>query len=370
MADRLWIADRLTETSLFQWFRRLFSPSHEYALLWALAQAVEQQQPLDKTLLAVASDLPEHWARRIRQVAELIAEGVSLPGALERVPGTIGESSLLAIQVGAASGSLAETLRDETARLQTVERCRRSAFIGILFQFLVMGLLALCLMGFLTVFLLPRYKKIYEELGVGLPSMLDWVWSWVSWYWRAGLITVPITLLAIWFVSAVALLLDSRLTRGQRMFPEIRRLPWIGRMFLRLEVARILRWFAIAVRRGRPLSAILEAIQWHQRDGRLMTPLNQAARVIEQGGDCWDGLQAARLLSQRESVLLQSAQRAGNLPWALDEMSRRIERRVDDRCRLIFECLRPVVLGMVAAIVALYAVCFFMPLVHMVHELL
>jgi type II secretory pathway component PulF len=345
------------------------SPACEYMLLCVMSLGVEKQQRMDKILLAFAGDLRGQWANRVKCVADLIADGEPLHDALQRVPGTISEASVLAIQVGTASGSLAETLRDEARRLQRLEQHRGASYVGIITQFLVAGLFGLCLMSFMAIFLVPKYKKIFSEFGREQPVITQWTWSWMDLYWSHAIITVPATLLVFWLAFAVAFVLDSRLTRGMRWFPGIRSLPMIGKMHMRLELSRILRWLSIAVRRGRPLPPLLETVQWHQRDVRLIDPLNRAAQVMKQGGDCWDGLCGAGLLNRREVALLQSAQRVGNLPWALDETSLRIERQIDDRCRVVFEFLRPVAIGLAAVAVGTYVVSFFMPLIVLIHAM-
>ena len=338
-------------------------------LLWMLQLSVDRQLPLDRSLQAFAGDLGPSAAGQIKAVAGLIADGVALPDALQRVPDTVSESSLLAIQVGSASGTLAETLRDEARRLQRVEQHQGSSYIGIIAQFIALGMVAVCVLVFMGVFLAPQFQKIFLEFGQPLPALTERVWDVLRWLGSMSMIIAPILLLVWWVAISLALALDSRLTRGMRLFPGLRSLPWIGSLHLRLEAARILRWLAIAVRRGRPLAALLETIDWHQRDPRMMRPLARATEVMKQGGDSWDGLLAARLLNSREVALLQSAQRVGNLPWTLDEMSLRIERQVDDRCRIVFEALRPAVIGLAAILVGVYIVSFFMPLVALIHRM-
>lgn len=347
------------------WGRR--SPVRQCMLLWILQLCVDKQLPLDRSLQAFAGDLDAPAAEQINAVARLIANGVSLPDALQQVPGTVSESSLLAIQVGSASGTLAETLREEARRLQRVAQHRGSSYVGIIAQFVALGLVAVGVLLFMGVYLVPKYKKIFADFGQPLPEITQSVWGTMHWLGSTALISMPAMLLLWWVAIAVALALDSRLTRGMRLFPALSSFPLIGKLHLRLEAAKTLRWLAIAVRRGRPLAALLETIHWHQRDPKMIGPLARAAEVMKQGGDCWDGLLAARLLNSREVALLQSAQRVGNLSWTLDEMSLRMERQVDDRCRIVFESLRPAVIGLAAIFVGVYVVSFFLPLVSLIH---
>ena len=76
-----------------------------------------------------------------------------------------------------------------------------------------------------------------------------------------------------------------------------------------------------------------------------------------------------KLLNQREAALLRSAQRAGNLPWALEALGTRFEQRWQFRLMFWMEFVRPAVLIVLGLIVAVFDLAFFLPLVKLINDL-
>ena len=75
------------------------------------------------------------------------------------------------------------------------------------------------------------------------------------------------------------------------------------------------------------------------------------------------------LINQGEAVLLEAAQRLGNLPWALRETADNIRRRRNHRNDVLLELARPVALVCFGLIVGSFALAFFMPLVKLLNDL-
>ena len=77
--------------------------SRRGALLWVLAIAVEKQLPLVPVLEAFADDSRGLWRTRTLELAAALRSGVSLPDALQELPGVVPHSAVLAARVGAAA---------------------------------------------------------------------------------------------------------------------------------------------------------------------------------------------------------------------------------------------------------------------------
>ena len=69
-----------------------------------------------------------------------------------------------------------------------------------------------------------------------------------------------------------------------------------------------------------------------------------------------------------EARILEAAQRAGNLPWALKELASSIERDIDYRVMLVLEILRPVFLLVLAVAVGIFAIGMFLPLIKLIND--
>jgi type II secretory pathway component PulF len=88
------------------------------------------------------------------------------------------------------------------------------------------------------------------------------------------------------------------------------------------------------------------------------------------GGAHWiDALRRAKLISAADAAVLAAAQRAGNLPWALEEMADSVIRRQSYRLQVAMNLIFPPALLAVGATIGLFAIGLFMPLVTLVQAL-
>ena len=93
------------------------------------------------------------------------------------------------------------------------------------------------------------------------------------------------------------------------------------------------------------------------------------ADSVEQGHDCWQALLEVGLVSRREAALLSSAERAGNLDWALRRTADNVDSRISFRFNALVEFVRPVLMLVYAGIVGVVVVGLFMPIVKLLSDL-
>jgi len=88
-----------------------------------------------------------------------------------------------------------------------------------------------------------------------------------------------------------------------------------------------------------------------------------------QGEPAWQQFQRQGILHPCEVVLLESAEKVGNLPWTLNAIANSIERRWSYRIRALLEFFEPMVTLMVSMVVAFIVISLFLPLVKLLTDL-
>ena len=103
--------------------------------------------------------------------------------------------------------------------------------------------------------------------------------------------------------------------------------------------------------------------------GRISRRLTAVADDLAQGRLWCESMRRQRLISTTEHALLQSAERVGNLSWALRMVADRRTRRFSYRMQLLFQILSPIVVLILGAGVMLFVVGLFIPLVELIVNL-
>ena len=285
--------------------------TRQATLLSTLAVAVEKQFPLVPFLEALADEAGGRWRWKVRGLADLITAGVSIPDALEAIPGILPQDAVALVRVGARTGNMSGALREAA----TLAR-RRSENTGMRFQgtllylcllFMVLGMIS----SFLMIWIIPKFKAIFEGFDSKLPALTETVIAVSdlgSKYWYL-LLFFPFALVGMWMLMAIALDLlgwgpvwNRPLRLAQNAWP-------------RLKTPHVLRCLSVAVDAGRPLSEALTTVAARHPDRDFRLKIKDLAAAVVRGDDCWSTLRAARMLQRGEVALLESAQRVGNLVW-------------------------------------------------------
>lgn len=142
------------------------------------------------------------------------------------------------------------------------------------------------------------------------------------------------------------------------------------RMFVwRYDASLVLRSLAVLMQQQLPLPQALILLANVYPRGNVRRRLTTAALEIEQGADWKSALRRQWLLGSSEQALLAAAERAGNLPWAMEEMGDALMRRLTYRLTVVHQIVFPLMLFAFAAFVGFFAVALMLPLISLIQGL-
>lgn len=334
--------------------------TRQNALLWVLAIATEHQRPLAPMIEALAQDESHaYWSAKLRELAKHLNAGMPLPDALERLPGLLPAHVVLAIRVGTETGTLPAMLKESAKDFSDQHDDVYSTWKGTVFYLAALLVALLAVASFLMMFIIPKFKKIFEDFGTELPALTQWI--------------VEISdEIAQWFpMISLAGLLGLAWIAWRTRHGTTDDGPFHGLLFshARGQAPVVLRILSVVVEGGRPIVGAISTMGRHHQSATVRNHLLFLRNEIERGGEVWDDLADLGFLKSSESRILEAASRAGNLPWALKEVAGSIERDVDYRTTYILEILRPAVLIAVSVIVGIFAIGMFLPLVKLMNDL-
>ena len=145
-----------------------------------------------------------------------------------------------------------------------------------------------------------------------------------------------------------------------------RNLPLIGRIWWRVDSALILRWLAIAVRQNRSIVEFMRLLASYFPQPSLRRKLERAANRVGKGTHWCDALRRAGVIRSADCSIFKSAERTGNLAWALDEMADSSLRRSAYRVRGFVSVAFPAVLIVFAGCILVIVTGILFPLVSLI----
>lgn len=337
--------------------------ARQAALLGVMAVAVERQLPLIPFLEALGDDVGGSWRWRVRTLSHMLRSGTSLADALEAIPGIVPPDVVMSVRVGSESGYLAGALRDASSRLARQSEATSKGLVStLLYLWTLCGVLA-SVFGFIMVWIVPKFKAIFESFGVELPPLtvqLIVTCDFIAGYWYLFVLFMAIPFW-ITLTTTAELLFPGSASGGLFFLP--------GRWVQRRRTPQVLRNLAIAVDAGRLLEDVLRDMANRYPDSGLRFRLAPVAQSVAGGNNCWDVLCDARMIGRRDAALLQSSQRTGNLSWALRGTADDMERRAGYRLSAAIELVEPVLLLAAGAVVGTFVVGMFLPLVQLLTQI-
>ena len=344
----------LTGSIIFLCFRR--HANNQDALLWLLEVAAERGIPLAPGVHAFSSQVTGMYQIWTGALADLLRRGVPLPDALESIPRLVPRRSALFIRTGWESGNLALGLKEAGATRETRQPMLqaiggRMAYLGWVAS------IGCFIVGFIMYFIIPKFEAIFKDFGISLPELTILVIRTshvaVDYAWLGML-----AFLAALVYGVIALLGPGDLS-----------IPLFDRLFVRRHMITILRSLAVVVSADRPIPPALYGLsQWYPT-GWVRKRLGQSAFDANQGVDWTEALYENGLLSSSDVGVLTSAQRAGNLAWALRELAETGERRWAYRLQAWSQLLFVLTILVLGFLVFTITVAFFMPLITLIERL-
>jgi len=365
------------------WIWQLFAFGHyrycrQEEFLHVLQTAAATQAPVESVVRAYLIDRPrEHLYRaillmfvfpgyywihkqrsfdaRLQALADLLDSGMPLDKALTRVPGIVSADTALAVSVGQFTGKLDASLRrlsDQRSSPYWVDWMR------LLYPLFVLVGMTFVL-TFMMIFIVPKFERMFMDFHLRLPESTE------------ILIVVSRQITEHWYVlpvvALIALLVFNLCLLNSRANWFMPGIGWLYRMHAR---GRFLQTLGIMLESGKPLPEIL----WHVSESETLADVltwrvERLSLDLYQGEELADSLVKHGLLPDSMHGLVVSAQKAKNLPWALQELGDSLVRRCARISNRVALLLFPATVLICAALVGFVSYAMFSPLVELIDQM-
>lgn len=308
------------------------------------------------SLMEAVETLAEKESRAdVKQVLDQLIgylyEGQSFSYALGQFPAVFPELYVATVRASEKTGDLDEALSRYVAYQGQLDVVRKKIVSAAIYPVLLLAVGMLVVL-FLMVYVVPKFSKIYEDMGDNLPLLSQLLMQW------GRLLAAYAPEMLAGFVGVIALLVfvftrpATRRWFGQRL----RSIPAVGERMRVYQLARFYRTMGMLLRGGIPMVTAMEMASGLLSMG-LRDPLRAAATSIREGRSLSQSMEAQHLTTPVSLRMLRVGERTGQMGEMMERIAafydEEMARWVDWFTRL-FEPLLMVFIGvMIGTIVVL-----------------
>jgi len=292
----------------------------------------------------------------LRAVRDRVREGATISEAFEQ-QGAFDRVYTTSLLAGERSGNLAGVLESYTA-YQKIGSEFRKKLIGALIYPAFLIVAAASILIYMTTFVIPRFAELYADLKVELPPITvfvtrvatDFRWEVLG---SAGLFVLAILFLTVWSRTEKGGYVTDRMTL---------RLPLIGSVWIKFQVAQLCRTLSTLLQGGIPLVSAMETAAGAVRSRLFGEALQGAADNVRQGQPLSGSLAGTRLLPPLALEMVEVGEASGSLSSMLASVADFYMEEVNTRLSTLVAVIEPLILIFMAAVVLIILLALYLPI--------
>lgn len=303
--------------------------------------------PLDRSL-AVLAQLAESPAMSeiIQDVLQEIKGGKSLSEGLSKYPEVFPKIYASMVKAGEAGGFLEEILARLVMFLETSENLRSYIFGALIYPALL-SLVGLVSVTILTLFVVPRFASIFHDMGLPLPlpmAILTGIGEFLTGYWWLLLAAIGIVFV---YVRRFRASLEGR-TRWDRW---LLRLPLVGVVLRKIEVARFTRTLGTLLRSGVPLLQAMTIVREIIANQGIATMIEPIRNGIKKGEGIAQPMKQSGVFPPLAMHLVEVGEESGKLDSMLVQVAEVYDNEVRQAIKNLIAFFEPALILLMGIII-------------------
>lgn len=310
-------------------------------------------------ILAEQADDPGFKAA-LYKICSDVRSGTDLSQALGRHPRVFTDIYVNMIRAGEASGQLDTILVRLAEYMEASESLKRKIKSAMTYPIISLTMI-FGITGFLLIFIIPKFQKIFMDLGVELPLPTRIVLGisaalTQSWYW----------LILGMVLTFVGITQFKRTPKGRYVWDSLMlKMPIFGGLYQKVAISRFARTFATLLRSGVAILGALDIVSSTAGNAVLEEAVDGSREAIRQGETLAKPLANCPIFPPMVVRMIQVGERSGALETLLEKISEFYDEQVDATVEALTSLIEPLMIGMMGAIVGGIVLSVFLPIFKM-----
>jgi type IV pilus assembly protein PilC len=297
-------------------------------------------------------------------VVDDVESGSSLSEAFAKHPKCFDRLYVNMVKAGEAGGAL-EVILQRLADFKEKAQSLKRRITGAMVYPIVVILVAVSILTFIMVFIIPKFEKIFKDFNMTLPVLTQMLMAtsrWFAQYW----FVLPLFPLTLWLLFKLIRLNRTGSYALDRTWLFV---PIIGPLIEKTIVARTVRTLGTLVSSGVP---ILEALSIVRETCTNMVFERMYQRVYEsirEGDTIAQPLKESRLVDDMVVNMVDVGEETGDLDTMLYKIADVYDEEVNVMVEGLIALLEPLMIVVLGLIIGTIVIALFMPLIKLLEGL-
>lgn len=291
-------------------------------------------------------------------VDESLNSGKSLTEAFMPYKYHLGDVTLAMVELGESTGNMSESLTklaevleemmENAKKLKSALRYPTTVIIAIAIAFTI-----------LMVYVVPKFKEIFEKLGADLPMPTK-----ILLFLESAINNYGLFLLAgiIGIVMYHKFMYKSNDVYKRKTDKYILKVYLIGNVIFFASMSRFMLIFTELVRAGIPVADALDTALMTIDNEEVKDKLSSVKYAVERGSNLTDAFKDTGLYEGMLIQMIKAGEQGGALDKMLEKVSDYYKARFNDIIDNLSSYIEPILIGFIAGMVLMMALGIFLPM--------
>jgi type IV pilus assembly protein PilC len=295
----------------------------------------------------------------LADVEEKIRGGMALSAAFASHGAVFPRIYTASILAGERSGALDDVLDRYVKYLRRGVEVRRKVRGALAYPMLLL-VASFCMVGFLTLYVVPRMSTLFQGFNKNLPTVTVIVvglstWVATNFYW-----VLPLAVALI-----IGLVLYVRTPNGRLKFDRLLlKIPIAGTLLTQLAVAQVTRSLATLLAGGITLVESWEIASEAITNRELRARSEAISPMIREGRSFLESLESARWMPPLALDMIGIGERSGSLKEMLEEVAIFYDAESEVRLEQLTTTIEPLILLIMGAVVVTILLAIYLPIIQ------
>ncbi len=329
-----------------------------------LATLIDSGLPLLRSLNVLEKQERDKVLKKtINKLADSVQGGSTFSDALALHPRIFNDLYVNMVKAGEVGGVLELVLTRLSEFQEKAAKIKNKVLSAMVYPIIVMTM-AVGIMCFLLVFIVPRFEAIFHDLlgDKPLPPVTQFVLGVSNFMQHDGLVLLAAVVVIVFLYNFI-----GRTRRGRLAIDTFKlRMPLFGNLNRKTAISRFARTLGTLVTSGVPILQALNITRETAGNAAIARAIARVHDSVKEGESIVQPLEASKEFPPMVASMIDVGEETGKLPEMLLKIADVYDDEVDNAVAALTSMLEPIMIVFLAVIVGTIVLALFTPLISII----